>query len=420
MDSFIIEGGARLEGEVAAGGSKNAALPILFSSILCPESVVIRRVPRLRDIDTTLALLRGIGVAAERGSGDAIEVNAQKISSCEAPYDLVRTMRASILMLGPLLAREGNAKVSLPGGCAIGTRPVDLHLFGFEKMGATFRVEGGYVYGECPGGLKGAQIPLSFPSVGATENIMMAAALADGTTEIQNAAMEPEIVDLAKALNAMGARVSGAGTAVVRIEGVSALHGANLEVMFDRIEAGTLLLAGPMTGGRVRVNGARADELEFFLTLLEQSGVRINRGANWLEAGAGEAHRPISFSTAPYPGYPTDLQAQMMAHLALVVGESVIEETIFENRFMHVPELNRLGADIRVDGATARVHGKPDCYSGATVMATDLRASASLVLAGLRARGKTTVRRIYHLDRGYERLEEKLSALGARVLRLKE
>lgn len=420
MDSFVVEGGVRLSGEVLAGGSKNAALPILFATVLCPGAVTVRRVPRLKDIDTTLALLRGIGVRAEYAASGAVEVDASKLSSCEAPYDLVRTMRASVLMLGPLLAREGRAKVSLPGGCAIGTRPVDLHLAGFEKMGATFRVEGGYIHGECAAGLSGAQISLRFPSVGATENLMMAASIAKGTTEILNAAREPEIVDLAKALSMMGAEISGAGTEVIRIEGVAGLKPAAVEVMFDRIEAGTLLLAGPMTGGRVRVKLATASDLAVYLELLGQSGVSIERGDDWIEAQAGTTLKPISFSTAPYPGYPTDLQAQMMAHLAVVPGESEIEETIFENRFMHVPELNRLGAEIRVDGACARIKGKPGCYSGATVMATDLRASASLVLAGLAARGTTTIRRIYHLDRGYERLEEKLALLGARVTRKRE
>ncbi len=420
MDRFEIEGGNRLEGEVTAGGSKNAALPILFASILCPGTLSVHRVPRLRDIETTFALLREIGFRADFAGENSVAIDASVLTSVEAPYDLVRTMRASVLMLGPLLAREKKAKVSLPGGCAIGSRPVDLHLSGLEKMGAKFRIEQGYIHGECTSGLKGAEVNFRFPSVGATENILMAATLAKGTTEIINAAREPEIVDLARTLTEMGAKISGAGTSTIRVEGVTALKSARVEVMFDRIEAGTLLISGPITKGRVRVNGARGEELRSFLEILKMAGVDIAEGNNWVEAGYSEAMCPVKFITAPFPGYPTDLQAQLMSQLALIPGVSEIEETIFENRFMHVPELNRLGADVRVSGSRAMIHGKPNCYSGATVMATDLRASASLVLAGLAAKGHTTIRRIYHLDRGYESLESKLWPIGARITRSRE
>jgi UDP-N-acetylglucosamine 1-carboxyvinyltransferase len=419
MDKFEIEGGVRLDGEVVAGGSKNAALPILFASILCPGTLSVKRVPRLRDINTTFELLRTLGFRADFVGENSVAIDAKNLNSFEAPYDLVRTMRASVLMLGPLLAREKRAKVSLPGGCAIGSRPVDLHLSGLEKMGASFRIEQGYINGECPNGLRGTEISFRFPSVGATENILMAAVLAKGRTEIKNAAREPEIVDLARALVKMGAIISGAGTETIIIDGVTNLKPASVEVMFDRIEAGTLLLAGPVTGGSVRVNDVNPNDLSSYLDVLKNAGVSVSSGADWIEAKAGDL-KPIKFSTAPFPGFPTDLQAQLMALLALVPGKSEVEETIFENRFMHVPELNRLGADIRVDGGRASIHGKPNCYSGATVMATDLRASASLVLAGLAAKGKTAIRRIYHLDRGYERLEDKLAPLGAEITRSRE
>lgn len=419
MHKFEVEGGAKLNGTVEAGGSKNAALPILFASILNSNPLVVRRVPRLRDISTTLELLRGVGARAEQ-EGNLVRIEIPKLASVEAPYDLVRTMRASVLMLGPFLARERKAKVSLPGGCAIGTRPVDIHLAGLECLGAKFQIDGGYIYGECPSGLRGAEVPFRFPSVGATENVMMAAALASGVTIIRNAAREPEIVDLARAINGMGGKVSGAGTSDIRIEGAASLRAAELEVMGDRIEAGTLLLAGPITGGSTRVTGIDPGVLPVFLEKLEEAGVSVERGADYVSASFAGGGRGVNFTTAPYPGFATDLQAQLMAFLTQVQGESVIEENIFENRFMHVPELNRLGAKVRVEGARAVVEGTPGGLSGATVMATDLRASASLVLAGLCARGTTSVRRIYHLDRGYEGLEAKLTRLGARVRRLDE
>ncbi|MGZ3654813.1 MAG: UDP-N-acetylglucosamine 1-carboxyvinyltransferase [Bdellovibrionota bacterium] len=419
MDYFEIEGGRRLSGTVTASGSKNAALPILFATLLCPSKLRLRKVPRLHDIKTTLSLLEGVGARVSR-EGETVEIEIAKLSSTEAPYDLVRTMRASVLMLGPLLAREKSARVSLPGGCAIGSRPVDIHLTALEQMGAELKLEAGYIVAQCPRGLRGAEINFRFPSVGATQQIMMAASLAQGRTVIRNAAREPEIENLGGFLRAMGAKISGDGTSDIVIDGVAALHGADFEVMFDRIEAATLLLAGPITGGSTRVQGMETACLEAFLGVLRKSGVIVNSGNGWVEAAAGPVSHGADFETQPHPGYPTDLQAQMMAFLAQANGISRVSETIFENRFMHVPELVRMGADIRVEGGQAVVHGKPGCYQGAIVMATDLRASASLVLAGLVAKGTTRVRRIYHLDRGYESLESKLSSLGGAVLRKPE
>jgi len=419
MDKLVIQGGKVLSGTVRASGSKNAALPILFASILSSKKLIFSRVPRLRDISTTLDLLRGLGARAEQ-EGNLVEIEIPKLNSTEAPYDLVRTMRASILVLGPLLAREGRAKVSLPGGCAIGTRPVDLHLEGLKKMGAEFELKEGYIWGSCSGGLRGAEIEFRFPSVGATENILMAATLARGRTVIKNAACEPEIINLAEALKKMGAKISGEGSDEILIDGVVSLGGADISIMFDRIEAGTLLLAGPITGGSTRVEGVDMGCLGAFVRELRASGMHITEGKDFLEARLGDNTRAISFKTDPYPGYPTDLQAQLMAYLAQVPGTSSVEETIFENRFMHVPELNRMGATINTRGARAEISGKKNCYSGAVVMATDLRASASLVLAGLAAAGETQVRRIYHLDRGYEEIEKKLQALNGTVYRVKE
>lgn len=419
MDKFDIEGGKVLSGTVEASGSKNSALPLLFASILTDEKIRFSRVPHLRDIETTITLLKGIGGTVSHEKNVA-EVHLPVLASTEAPYELVRTMRASVLMLGPLLARARKAKVSLPGGCAIGTRPVDLHLFGLEKLGATLRLEEGYIVGECPQGLKGALVEFRMPSVGATEHLMMAASLAEGTTILRNAAREPEIVDLANLLRAMGAKITGDGESEIQIEGVKKLHGCDFEVMFDRIEAGTLLLAGPITGGKVRVEKMDPSCLASFFDLLKATGAEVEVGKDWASAGPGKQTKGVSFSTEPYPGFPTDLQAQMMAYLAQVDGESEISETIFENRFMHVPELNRLGADVRTEGSKAVVHGKPHCFQGATVMATDLRASASLVLAGLAAPGRTSIRRIYHLDRGYESMETKLRKLGGQIVRSKE
>jgi UDP-N-acetylglucosamine 1-carboxyvinyltransferase len=416
MHKFVIQGGRKLEGTVAASGSKNSALPLLFATILSPEPIRLGRVPHLKDIDTTLTLLRGIGARASHEKG-VVHVELPKLTSTEAPYDLVRTMRASILMLGPMLAREKAARVSLPGGCAIGSRPVDLHLTGLEALGAELKLEHGYVVGTCPNGLKGAEVNFRMPSVGATEHLLMAASLAEGRSVLRNCAREPEIVDLVRFLRAMGAKIQGEGESDIIVDGVPALHGANYDVMFDRIEAGTLLLVGLMTGGRVQVSGMESGCLTSFIDALKASGAKIEEGPGWVAASQGASPKPIKVKTEPYPGYPTDLQAQLMAYLAQIPGESHLEENIFENRFMHVPELNRMGAHIDVQGHLAVIHGKQGCYDGATVMATDLRASASLVLAGLCARGETSVRRIYHLDRGYESLEKKLASLGASIQR---
>lgn len=419
MDCLVIEGGKRLSGEVRASGSKNSVLKMLFAAILTDEKVTLRRVPKLRDVDTSLVLLKSLG-AEYNFADDRVELRLNKITSVEASYDLVRTMRASILCLGPLLARERRAKVSMPGGCAIGSRPVDLHLKGLELMGAKFTLDQGYIFGECPEGLKGAKVSFSFPSVGATENIMLAATLAQGTTLIENAAREPEIADLAAFLNQMGAKIAGAGSSTIRVEGVARLRGVEWEVMFDRIEAATLLLAGPISGGNVIVRGTKPGALGAVLERIRAAGVEVEEGADFIRAAYNGPFKPIQIRTEPFPGFPTDVQAQLMAFLALAEGESEIEETIFENRYMHVPELNRLGADIRVEGSRATIMGRPGCYKGATVMATDLRASASLVLAALTAKGSTKVRRIYHLDRGYEAIEKKLEKLGAKVSREQE
>lgn len=416
MDCLVVTGGRRLEGTIGANGSKNSSLKMLFAALLTDEPVVLNRVPNLRDVETSLELLRSFGVDAEMAD-HVVKIDARKIHSVIASYDLVRTMRASIICLGPLLAREKKAKVSLPGGCAIGTRPVDLHLKGLEALGAKFELSEGYVIGECPNGLKGADFTLSFPSVGATENIMLAATLAKGKTILRNAAREPEIADLARFLNQMGAKVTGAGSSVIEVVGVDRLHGATSTVMFDRIEAATLLLAGPITGGDVTVTGVDPEALGAVIDQMRISGIEVETGNDFIRAKAGAQVKGVDVTTEPFPGFPTDVQAQFMAYLAQIDATSEIKETIFENRYMHVPELVRLGADIKVDGNHAKILGKANCYSGATVMATDLRASASLVLAGLAGAGKTTIRRIYHLDRGYEAIESKLTALGAEIRR---
>ena len=418
MDSIVIEGGTVLEGEVEVSGAKNAALPLLFATLLTPERCVLRHVPALADIRTTLAVLRHLGAQITRAEGGhEVAVEAGMIGCTEAPYELVKTMRASFLALGPLLARFGTARVSTPGGCAIGARPVDLHLAGLEKMGARITVREGYVEAAADR-LRGATIVLDFPSVGATEQLMMAAALADGTTVIENAAREPEIECLATLLERMGVWVEGEGTSRVTVEGRRDLHGAEISVIPDRIEAGTFMVAAAITGGRVRVNGARHDHLEAFVTKLAETGVVVNEYDGGLQVEANGHLAAVDIRTMPYPGFPTDLQAQMMALATRADGTSKFTETVFENRMLHAGELARLGAQVRVDGNTAVVRG-PTVLSGAPVMATDLRASVSLVLAGLAARGETTVSRVYHLDRGYERLEAKLGALGARIRRVK-
>jgi UDP-N-acetylglucosamine 1-carboxyvinyltransferase len=421
MDKIIIQGGKTLAGEIGVSGAKNAALPILISSLLTREACTYRCVPHLADIQTSFKLLAGLGVQVEqqrwRDGADDVGLCAEKVAKFEAPYDLVKTMRASFLVLGPLLARFGSARVSTPGGCAIGARPINLHLKGFEAMGAVIEQTHGYVEATAKR-LHGAKIYLDLPSVGATENLIMAATLADGTTVIENAAKEPEIMDLAAALNEMGARVTGAGSDVVRIDGVNALHGAHHEIIPDRIEAGTFVIAAAISGGDVLVRGARADHLEAFLIKLQEAGVVLTADAAGIRVQRNGKIKSVDVTTLPYPGFPTDLQAQMMVLMAVAEGVSVITETIFENRFMHAQELDRMGAQIKLEGNRAVVRGTEQ-LSGAPVMASDLRASVALVLAGLVANGTTEVSRVYHLDRGYEQIERKLSLLGARIVRVR-
>lgn len=416
MDKIVIHGGVPLRGEVAVSGSKNAALPIMAAALLTAEPVIIRNVPRLRDIATALALLDQLGVQGRWLDDHTLELCAPQIRSHEAPYDLVKTMRASFFVLGPLLARSGRARVSTPGGCAIGARPVNLHIRGIRALGARVQMRHGYVEAHAER-LIGARLWLDTASVGATENIIMAATLARGRTTLENAAREPEVQDLARMLNAMGAGISGAGSHVIEIEGVERLHGAEHTVVNDRIEAGTLMVAAAITGGDVLVRGACAHDLEATIAKLQESGAEVTPEADGLRVARRGGIRPVELRTLPFPGFPTDLQAQMMALLTNAEGTSVITETIFENRFMHALELLRMGADIAMKGATAVVRGVPR-LSGAPVMATDLRASSSLVLAGLAAENTTEVQRVYHLDRGYEALESKLRALGARIERV--
>ena len=416
MDKLIIEGGVPLAGEVRISGAKNAALPILCASILSGQPLRIANVPHLHDVTTMLKLLAQMGIAVSVDDKLGIELNAAALNNPVAPYDLVKTMRASVLVLGPLIARCGEARVSLPGGCAIGLRPVDQHLKALQAMGATIDIEHGYMHGRAPR-LKGARIIMDLVTVTGTENIMMAATLASGETVIENAAREPEVIDLANCLNAMGARVNGAGSGVIRITGVPRLKAADCRVMPDRIETGTFLAAAAATGGEVRLLGTRAEILEAVLEKLREAGAQIEAAADWISLRMNGTLRAVSLRTTPYPGFPTDMQAQFMALNCVARGTALITETIFENRFMHVQELRRLGAQIEVEGNSAVVTGV-DRLDGATVMATDLRASASLVLAGLIARGETTIERVYHLDRGYESIEEKLSRLGARIRRV--
>ncbi len=417
MDKLLIEGGAALSGEIDVSGAKNAALPVLVAALLTDEPLKVSNVPHLRDVTTMLDLLSGMGVSVSVDEKLGVELAAGRIAEPVAPYELVKTMRASVLVLGPLTARCGEARVSLPGGCAIGLRPVDQHIKGLQAMGAEILIEHGYIIVRARR-LKGARICMDLVTVTGTENLMMAATLAQGTTVIENAAREPEVVDLANCLKAMGARVQGAGTDVVTVEGVERLHGASYRVMSDRIETGTFLAAAAATGGDVRLTGVRPDVLDSVLEKLRETGAKIETGADWIALATNGALNAISVRTSPYPAFPTDMQAQFMALNSIARGTALVTETIFENRFMHVQELKRLGADIEVEGNTAVVKGVSH-LDGATVMATDLRASASLVLAGLIARGATTVERVYHLDRGYERIEEKLSRLGARIKRIR-
>ena len=411
---LVIEGGVPLRGEVAVSAAKNAALPLLSASLLSAEPIVLENVPRLADIATMRALLQGLGSEIEEREGRTVARTPQ-LRSVEAPYELVSTMRASVLVLGPLLARAGRARVSMPGGCAIGTRPIDLHLKGLERLGAEIVLAQGYVEARAAR-LKGARIVFDLVTVTGTENLMMAAALAEGTTVLENAAREPEIPDLARLLTAMGARIDGAGTERIEIEGVPELGGARHRIIPDRVETGTFLVAGAITGGDVTVRDVVPAHLSAVLDKLEATGARLDVGADWVRIRAEDRPRATDLVTNPFPGFATDMQAQMMALLGLAEGSSVITETIFENRFQHAAELRRLGAAIEIEGSRAVIRGVPT-YQGAPVMATDLRASASLVLAGLAASGTTEVARVYHLDRGYEGMEQKLAALGARIRR---
>ncbi|MBS0375491.1 MAG: UDP-N-acetylglucosamine 1-carboxyvinyltransferase [Proteobacteria bacterium] len=417
MDKLQIAGGTPLAGDVRISGAKNAALPILAATLLVDGPVTVGNVPHLRDVTTTNELLGRMGVTVSIDERMRVTVDASTLRDCVAPYELVKTMRASILVLGPLVARFGRADVSLPGGCAIGARPVNLHVTGLEQLGAEIAIENGYIKARARR-LRGARLVLETVTVTGTENLMMAAVLAEGTTHIENAAREPEVVDLAHFLNAMGARVRGAGTDTIVVEGVERLHGGHYEVLPDRIEAGTYLVAGAISRGRVRVRGVRPDHLDAVLAKLREAGASIDSGEDWVEVDMrGERPRAVDLRTAPYPAFPTDMQAQFAALNTVADGVGTITETIFENRFMHMLEMRRLGADIRIEGNTAIIRGV-ERLTAAPVMATDLRASASLVLAGLVADGRTTVERIYHIDRGYERIEEKLKGLGAEILRL--
>ena len=418
MDKLVIEGGVALKGEVRISGAKNAALPILCAAILSDEPLRVANVPRLRDVTTMLELLAQMGVAVSVDDKLCVELNAQPLDNPAAPYELVKTMRASVLVLGPLLARCGKARVSLPGGCAIGLRPVDQHLKALQAMGATSSIEHGYMEASAPR-LTGARIVMDMVTVTGTENIMMAATLADGETIIENAAREPEVVDLANCLKAMGAKIKGAGGDVIKITGVPRLHAASYRVMPDRIETGTFLAAAAATGGEVRLRDTRATILDAVLEKLREAGAQVESADDWITLSMPGRLRAVNLRTAPYPAVPTDMQAQFMALNCVALGTSLITETIFENRFMHVQELRRLGAQIEVEGNTAIVKGV-ERLDGATVMATDLRASASLVIAGLIARGETAIERVYHLDRGYEAIEEKLSGLGARISRVRQ
>jgi UDP-N-acetylglucosamine 1-carboxyvinyltransferase len=421
VDKIVIRGGKRLTGEVTVSGSKNAALPVLISSLLTSEPCTYRGVPHLADVRTTLRLLSGLGDRNDNqswlGGADDLTLQANRIDKFEAAYELVKTMRASFLVLGPLVARFGQARVSTPGGCAIGARPINLHLKGLEALGATIEQSHGYVEAKAAR-LRAAKIYLDLPSVGATENLMMAASLAQGTTTIENAAKEPEIDDLATVLNEMGAKVQGAGTDIIRIEGVDVLHGTSHRIIPDRIEAGSFVIAAAITGGDVLVRGARADHLEAFLIKLKEAGVVYLADQAGIRVQRNGDINSIDVTTLPYPGFPTDLQAQMMALMAVANGVSIVTETIFENRFMHVQELDRMGAQIKLEGNRAVVRGVRE-LSGAPVMASDLRASVALVLAGLVANGTTEVSRVYHLDRGYELIEKKLSRLGAEIERVR-
>ena len=420
MDKLVIQGGARLQGEVTVSGAKNAALPILCAALLAETPLKLSSIPKLKDVGTTIHLLEHMGVKASR-QGDKVDLDASVIHTLEAPYEMVKTMRASILVLGPLLARFGKARVSLPGGCAIGSRPVDLHIKGLQAMGAKIHIEHGYIEATTENlpnqRLQGVRYYMDLVTVTGTENLMMAAALASGTTVLENAAKEPEVVDMADCLIKMGAKISGAGTDTITIQGVDKLNGAEHQVVCDRIEAGTYMVATAMTGGEVKLNNVQEHLLDAVIEKLREAGAKVSCDKNSITVKSDGKLKAVNIRTAPHPAFPTDMQAQFMALNTVAEGVSKVTETIFENRFMHVQEMQRLGASIDIDGNTALVKGVSH-LDGATVMATDLRASASLVLAGLVANGQTVIERIYHLDRGYENLEDKLNALGANVKRV--
>jgi len=416
MDKLLIQGGNRLQGDITISGAKNAALPILCAGLLTSGDLELSNVPHLHDVATILKLLGETGLKVTQDN-DRVTLNGSAISKLEAPYDLVKTMRASILVLGPLLARFGEAKVSLPGGCAIGSRPVDQHIKGLQALGADITVEGGYIYAKCAK-LKGARIVTDMITVTGTENLLMAATLAEGETVLENAASEPEVTDLANLLVAMGAKIEGIGTSRLVIQGVAELHGARHAVISDRIEAATFLCAVAATGGDITIRNTRVDIMDAALDKLREIGLQLTIGDNWIRAQMDQRPNAVTFRTTEYPGFPTDMQAQFMAVNTIANGASRVTETIFENRFMHVQEMNRLGAQIETDGNTAFIKGVEQLV-GAPVMATDLRASASLVIAGLAARGETLIDRIYHLDRGYDQMEVKLSAVGANIQRIK-
>jgi len=415
VDKFVVQGGKPLHGDVRISGAKNAALPVLASALLAPGTSTFHNIPDLVDIKTIKKLLINLGLEIE--GNETVRINAEKITSCEAPYDLVKTMRASVLVLGPLVARRGVARVSLPGGCAIGARPVNLHIKALQDLGAHVELKSGYVEAKAKK-LKGADIYFDISTVTGTENIMMAAALAEGTTVLNNAACEPEIVNLADVLNGMGAKIKGAGTDVITIEGVTSLQPVEASIIPDRIEAGTFMIAAGMTGGEINILGCDPLHLEALINKLRDTGMKITPVKGGLKVSAGKKINSVDIKTLPYPGFATDLQAQMMAYMSISSGLSVINETVFENRFMHVSELLRMGADIVIQGSSAIVRGVPRLH-GAQTMATDLRASASLLLAALVAEGTTEISRVYHIDRGYEGIEKKFSALGADIQRIK-
>ena len=417
MEKLVIHGGKPLEGTVRVSGAKNAVLPIIVASMLGTTQSVLTEIPKLDDVHTVCEVITSLGVQIEQPQAGTLVIDASHLTSTSAPYDLVRRMRASFLVMGPLLARKGHAKISLPGGCSIGARPIDLHLKAFEAMGAVINLENGDIEASVENGLKGAQIYLDFPSVGATENVLMAASLAEGRTVLENAAEEPEIVDLATYLNSMGANIRGAGTNVIRIEGVKELHGANHSVIPDRIEAGTFMVGAAMTGGNVYVENALSEHLKPLVAKLKEVGATVEEDIDGIRVIGHKPLRPADIKTLPYPGFPTDMQAQFMALTTICQGTSVITETVFENRFMHVDEFKRMSAKIRIEGRSAIVEGVPR-LKGADVNATDLRAGAALVLAGLVAEGETKVGYLYHIDRGYDNLVQKLQRLGADIVRV--